>query len=199
MPLAKPDIFIEPEDSSLRPRRPEYNDLEVWSNVCADLLPDIVTWFDPSTPDVHRITSELMSVLSNKRRRFDGYALASDLDEQYGWPVDASLVAIIQRRDSKYPFILRKTIAEWVLAKGIRSPVCVKDSIKFDYIRRPYFGEVTFVDPLQACVVVKFNGLDGKVVDNLRVPFERIESITREGVNIPEPMRWVEIPIVEPL
>lgn len=173
------------------PPRPEYNHDCVWEALVEDMRDDLSEWTTGLDWNIDEALATILVCVKKVTRRFDGYLIARQLEEDYNWPVDAGLVELIHKRGTRYPSVLTRTVEAGVLKNGVRSKVRNGDQVKFDYLNAQYTGDVIGVYKSTARVLVKFTSNTGAEVDNLFVPFERIQYASRQGNAILPPVTFI--------
>lgn len=133
-------------------QRPTLVSFETRVRITDNLLPQVEAWLDTRnlSVGVGRIYEALFAAIS-VQWPYNSFTICSVLQQPpYAWPVDGTLVALIEKQIRRVHLINAGITKEWVLKTGIRFPAKEGQYVKFKHrvgpVSETHTGFVKAVD-----------------------------------------------------
>lgn len=169
--------------------RPTYDSSEVKYLVAEQILTDVVRWYNSDENDQAyglNIEQELLKVISYHK---DGYSMAKELDEEYGWDSDSDLVEILDNLD--FYNVKSKLTMLWIKDNGINPYFKLGDIVKVNAnhvgggccSKQVYIGEIYSIGHVDGTYGIFIEALGhvrkGTGVHGSLVAWEKIDKLNR--------------------
>lgn len=145
-----------PETTELM-KRPKKSDCIVKRRAIEMFMPKVKSYLgsDWSESEQPHIEEQLMKVMSANR---DGYEMARELENNYGWAEDRSLMYLMDEGESLLSDAHRDILGQWIKCYGISPERKVGDTVSTNHWhRKGQVGTITKIDKEKAEYAVHFD------------------------------------------
>lgn len=173
---------IDPQDP-----RPSFADDAVLVAMIDLAAPTVVQWARGRTRDLDPIEARFAILTAIRQYGVDAFRVGLALQANFHWPVDITLVKLLDGMVESLPATLRHITNEWVVRTGLRFPGKEGDTVEYlDERGEPCVGIVQGVLKAQArAFVLKTTG-DLVDPEPLSVPAEAIYANVTQSRYAPE-------------
>lgn len=137
-------------------KRPSKNDCIVKRRAIEMFMPKVKSYLgsDWSESEQPHIEEQLMKVMSANR---DGYEMARDLENNYGWAEDRALMDLMDEGESFLSDSHKEILYQWIKCYGIAPERKVGDTVSTNHWhRKGQVGIITKIDEDKATYYVRF-------------------------------------------
>jgi len=138
-----PEQLAFPEGCFKGLPRPNGSHAGVMGLVADDLMPNVMGWFQ-GEEDETEVREQIMEVLDDFH---DGYEMAKELEDRYGWDADSELVDVLDGASFYGP--RKKAVMAWIRDNAITPKLSIGQVVKAKqgkYSKEINEGEIVKID-----------------------------------------------------